>query len=246
MYRIAQVSDLHIGPTADPVHGIDVRKQFVQVLEKLAEEAWDLLVLSGDLAADAGEIEAYQWLREVLQGFPCPYEVMMGNHDQLDTLRQVFALPAADIQDGMLYFSRPLGDKQLYFLDTASYVLPLRQVEWLRRHIESHSRDNLLFIHHPPVLCGCRFMDSQYPLRNIDEVWPLLRELPRLENIFCGHYHTAKTLSIDGKLIHVTPSTMMQIDAFSPRFAIQHTHPGWRVIEWNEDGLNTTARHLAT
>ncbi len=244
-FRILQLSDLHIGPDAQPVKGHDTRKKFLQVLERLSGEDWDLVVLSGDLAADQGEIEAYRWLRDTLERYlSYPYIVMAGNHDRVANMREVFDIPEQWVKGDQLYFCYELKGTPLYCLDTSDYQLPAAQLDWLVGEAAAREERGLLFIHHPPVLCGCRFMDSRYPLGNIDQAWPVLREIPQIEDIFCGHYHTAKTLSIDGKMIHLAPAIMMQIDPRSVKFAIQHTRPGWRIIEWNGEELYTTARHL--
>jgi len=66
---MAQVSDMHIGPTDTPYRGISSRQQLVAVLQILAKKPLDLLILSGDLAAAAGEIESYRWLQQVLNDF---------------------------------------------------------------------------------------------------------------------------------------------------------------------------------
>jgi Icc protein len=242
-FRILQISDPHLSPDGGLLKGIDTRRQFADTLSKLAGERWDALVLSGDLAADEGEIESYAWLKQSLAGFPCPYYLMAGNHDRAETLRQVFGIPE-NLDDGMLYYRAEIKGTPVFFLDTSDYTLPRRQLDWLVREIADCDGEALLFMHHPPVLCGCRFMDQNYPLRNIAECWPVLREIPVIRHIFCGHYHTAKTLSIDGKLIHLCPSTMMQIDPHVAEFAIQHTRPGWRVIEWDGEELYTTVHHL--
>jgi len=238
---IAQVSDTHINRLAEPNKntGANPRDQFLEVIRILAARPLDLLVLSGDLAALAGEIEAYIWLKQALNTFPYPYIVMPGNHDDTATMVSTFALPASDYQQGMLYFQRTVKGRRLLFLDTSSYQLPTVQLDWLRQQLVHDNEPVLLFIHHPPLLCGCRFMDSYYSLRNIDEVWPVLRELAPIQHIFCGHYHAAKTVMRDGKCVHVTPSTMMQIDPDTPHFAIAHTRPGWRIIEWHDSEVHT-------
>lgn len=238
---IAQVSDTHINRLAEPIRvtGVNPRDQFLAVLRILAARPLDLLVLSGDLALSAGEMEAYIWLKQALSTFPYPYVIMPGNHDDAATMVSVFALPDGDYQEGMLYFQRTVKGRRLIFLDTSSYQLPRVQLDWLRQQLAHEREPALLFIHHPPLLCGCCFMDTCYPLRNIDEVWPVLRELNPIRHIFCGHYHATRTVMRDGKYVHVTPSTMMQIDADTPHFAIAHTQPGWRIIEWHDSEVHT-------
>jgi Icc protein len=241
---IAQVTDMHIGTTDTPYRGIPARQQFVDVLEELAKRPLDLLVLSGDLAAVAGEPEAYAWIKQVLATFPHPYVVMAGNHDHLERLLKAFEVPTSDVVAGMQCFSRTIKDRQLLFLDSSSYRLPLQQLDWLRAQLVGSQDEALLFIHHPPLLCDCRFMDERYRLQNIDEVWPVLVQLPQIKNIFCGHYHTEKTVIKAGKSVHLTPSTIFQIDTQSPYFVMEHTRPGWRMIEWQGSQVHTYVEYL--
>jgi len=101
-----------------------------------------------------------------------------------------------------------------------------------------------VFMHHPPAICGCLFMDTKYPLKNIDEVRKSLKKVPNLHNIFVGHYHTEKFIVQDGKNIHLTPSTMMQIDTRTPNFRMEHVRPGWRIIDWYDGRMDTEVHYL--
>lgn len=241
---IAQVTDMHIGITDTPYKNIPVRQQFVNVLQELAKRPLDLMVLSGDLAAVAGEPEAYIWLKQVLATFPHPYVIMAGNHDHLTRLVEILEIPASDLMEGMLCFRRLIKGRQLFFLDTSSYRLPLSQLHWLQTQLAGSKEEVLLFMHHPPLLCECRFMDDRYRLQNIDEVWPVLVQLPQIKNIFCGHYHTEKTVVAANKMVHLTPSTIFQIDTQSPYFEMEHTKPGWRMIEWQGARVHTYVEYL--
>jgi len=241
---IAQVSDMHINAVAETYRNINVRKNFIDVLQFLKERQIDLLVLSGDLAAADGEIEAYQWIKETLTRFPYPYVVMAGNHDRVAVMKQIFDIPVKDVQDDMLYFSRRVNGHRLLFLDTSTYILPKKQLAWLYQQLHHSDESILLFMHHPPLLCDCLFMDSFYPLGNIAETWELLQQLKVVKHIFCGHYHTDKILKEEGKIIYLTPSTMLQIDTKSNRFVVEHIRPGWRMIEWDGEQVNTQVEYL--
>ncbi|ALG67514.1 metallophosphoesterase [Beggiatoa leptomitoformis] len=238
--RIAQLTDLHIGTDKSLLQGVDVYQQVLSVLAVLEKKPLDLLVLSGDLALSHGEPEAYQWLADTLANFPIPYVVMAGNHDVVTTMNDYFAIQA-DIHDQQLYFSRVVNGHSLFFLDTSSYHLPQQQQAWLAATLArmDKSQQALLFMHHPPVLCGCSFMDNRYSLKNIPETWHILRQQAQIQHIFCGHYHTDKTLSYEGKQIYLTPSAMLQIDRDNPDFQIAHTRAGWREIEWDGEQVKT-------
>ncbi len=237
--RIAQLSDIHISHDGSPVRGLDVRAQLLSILAVLKQEALDLLVFSGDLAASDGEPGAYRWLQQQMDDFPVPVLYMVGNHDRLAVMREHlnFTIPSAlpDVH----CFAHRVKQHLLLFLDTGSYLLSQAQIDWLRDTCAQHSDNILLFIHHPPLFCGCGFMDHQHALGNREEVWAALHKIPNIQHIFCGHYHTERTVSRDGKNLYITPSTMMQISTHSNTFSVDHTHPGWRMIEWDGSQLLT-------
>ncbi|EIJ43841.1 putative phosphohydrolase [Beggiatoa alba B18LD] len=239
--RIAQITDLHLGSDKHLLHGVDVYRQLSQVLTILEKKPLDLLVLSGDLALNHGEAEAYQWLRDRLANFPAPYVVMAGNHDVVATMGEYFAIQA-DIQAGELYFSRVIKGLPLLFLDTSSYYLPPQQLAWLREL--AVTQPTLLFMHHPPIFCGCTFMDNRYSLKNKAETWAVLQQKTAIQHIFCGHYHTDKVITQAGKQIYLTPSTMLQIAPEPVDFQIAHTRAGWREIVWDGAQLKTWVSFL--
>ncbi len=235
---IAQVADMHIGESKVLFRGIEARQQFLNVLQVLQKKPLDLLVLGGDLAALEGEPEGYAWIKQALTTFPHPYTVMAGNHDHVLRMQKMFDLPTNDISQGMLYFSRIIKDRRLLFLDSSSYHIPKLQLEWLTTQLTNNSEPTLLFIHHPPMRCDCLFMDEYHALHNIDDVWEVLDQFPQVQHIFCGHYHTEKTVVKNGKSVHLTPATIFQIETNNQNFAIAHSKPGWRIIEWKEKTNN--------
>lgn len=245
--RISQITDLHINPEDTPCRGVDTREQLRRVLAAINENPPDYLVLSGDLALNKGEKPAYEWLKSELdQNVSYPYFIMMGNHDVLATLKQVFPLEA-HIQNDMLYYDYCVNNGQhLLFLDSTPYRVHPIQLEWLATIATQTCRDALLFIHHPPILCGNMFMDSRYYMQNHQVVWQQIKQLPAIRHVFCGHYHTGCDINLDGKWVHLTPATLWQIDTTAPEFNIETKQAGWRSIEWHEDGqVNTQWHYLA-
>ncbi|MCK5718822.1 MAG: metallophosphoesterase [Thiomargarita sp.] len=240
---IAQVTDIHIGAVDSLFKGVKIRENFLKVLDELKKKTLDLLVLSGDLAALNGEPEAYFWIKETLTHFPCPYIIMSGNHDHVGRMARIFENIENDVSDGMLYFSRTVKEKRLIFLDSSSTKVPVQQLDWLKNQLVNYEQDVVLFIHHPPLLCDCQFMDERYSLTNIESLWKVFNQLPQIKHIFCGHYHTEKVLAKNGKSIYLTPATIFQIDTVETNFKIAHTNPGWRIIEWGED-VNTYVEYL--
>ena len=76
-------------------------------------------------------------------------------------------------------------------------------------------------------------------MKNIDEVQATLSKIKNLKHIFVGHYHFESTVEIENQTVHVTPSTQMQIDPNKSVFCLSSAAPGWRVIQWGENFLET-------
>lgn len=241
--RIAHLTDIHIGFSEAPVRQINVRGNFEKTLQQIILEKPDLLVLGGDLAADCGEIAAYQWIKPRLDRTGIPYLIIPGNHDRIDNLVHIFDLQS-ESQAAELYYTRRINGLRFIFLDSSAGFLSGAQLKWLEQQAGGSIDSALLFIHHPPLFCNCTFMDSRYPLQNREESFALIQRLPAIQHIFCGHYHTEKTIIDSGKNIYLTPSTMMQLHQDNPEYEVAGNSPGWRLICWNGSRLETAVRYV--
>jgi 3',5'-cyclic-AMP phosphodiesterase len=241
--RIAQLTDMHIGENDENVYGSPVRMQFLAVLNELKKHNLDALVLSGDLAANAGEYDSYVWIKEQLKEITCPIYICLGNHDRLHNLQNVFNLNPDDIHNESYYFETRIKEHLCLFLDTSPYFLSEEQLKWIQQQDIENKEEILLFMHHPPLYCGCAFMDEKYPLKNISEAWSVIKELKNINYIFCGHYHTERTIVKDEKIVFLTPSTMVQFDCQTPDITTTHRNPGWRIIEWDGETLRTSVNY---
>lgn len=241
--KLAQISDIHIGPENIKYHGIDVRDQFLKVLADVQKSDVDHIIFSGDLALDLGEEEAYVWLKEVLDQQSLPYTLMAGNHDSVERLTRVFGLQDL-VRDEMLYFKQNIAGYTLYFLDTEPDFLDLRQLQWLREEHETMKDKTFVFMHHPPCYAGHLFMDRKFPLHNMEHVQSILLGMPKIRHVFCGHYHYAQTVELGEMHVHLCPATQMQICPTKKDFEIGDARPGWRRIEWDGSELKTEVRFI--
>lgn len=237
--KIGQISDLHIGEDEKLVQGIDVRANFMTALKSKSMEGIDLLVLSGDLANEDGETGAYKYVFEKIKELPVPVCVIPGNHDRLDVMKSYFGLEDK-VRDGKCYYKYEIRGRTLFFLDSACGTVSREQLDWLKEEAAKIKDEVLLFMHHPPCLCNHRFMDLKYSLKNIDEVQETLSSITNLKHIFTGHYHSDFRLKVNGKEVHVAPSTQMQIDPQKPIFNLKSSAPGWQVIEWGENFVESS------
>ena len=90
--RIIQITDLHIGEIYEDTFGVDVRKNFVTILEKAQQSAPDHIVITGDLCFQSGDMEIYNWIHDRLESIQIPYSIIAGNHDDSKMLADVFGL----------------------------------------------------------------------------------------------------------------------------------------------------------
>lgn len=236
--KIGQITDLHIGEDESLVQGIDVRSNFLAAYNSESMKDLDLLVLSGDLANENAEPGAYSYISEILKDSKVPVCVIPGNHDNVEVMEKFFDLKGK-VHDGKCYYRFEMDGRSVFFLDSANGTVSSEQLSWLEKEAAKVDGEVLLFVHHPPCHCDHKFMDLRYSMKNIDEVQAALSKIKNLKHIFVGHYHFESTVEIENQTVHVTPSTQMQIDPNKSVFCLSSAAPGWRVIQWGENFLET-------
>jgi 3',5'-cyclic-AMP phosphodiesterase len=229
---LIQISDIHLSHDGSSVREIDVHGQFQSILTKAQDYPCDLLIISGDICSESGDIRTYKSLKALLEQKNLTYLIMSGNHDNSEVLASVFPDGPA-LQGGELF-----GRKEdLLFLDTSSNSLSQQQLDWLYK--EDSKRPYLLFMHHPPKLMNMKFMDLKYPLENIKEVSQAFSKLKNCQGIFTGHYHCALKDSLHGIPLYVCPSTMMQLSPHKIEYEIVSTRAAFRIIKWKNGVINS-------
>ncbi len=236
--KIGQISDPHIGENECLVQGIDVRKNFLAAYNSESMKDLDLLVLSGDLANEDAEPGAYSFIANLLKESKVPVCVIPGNHDDVEVMGKFFDLEGR-VCDGKCYYRYDIGGRSIFFLDSADGTVSDKQLSWLESEAAKVEGKIILFLHHPPCYCGHKFMDMKYSMKNIHEVQATLARIKNLKHIFTGHYHFEKQVEIGNQIVYVTPSTQMQIDPNQSVFCLSSAAPGWRVIEWGENFLES-------
>ncbi|WP_290762539.1 metallophosphoesterase [Fibrobacter sp. UBA4297] len=235
--KIGQISDTHIGADASCVQDIDVRKNFLTAYNADSMKNLDLLVISGDLA-DEESPEAYAYIAGILEDCKVPVCIIPGNHDKLEIMEKFFDLNGK-VHNGRCYYRYDIAGRSIFFLDSADGTVSSDQLRWLEEETAKVEGEVLLFLHHPPCHCNHKFMDLRYAMKNIDEVQATLSKINNLKYIFVGHYHSEMVEKIGDKTVFVTPSTQMQIDPNSSVFCLSSAAPGWRVVEWGENFMET-------
>ena len=241
--RIVQMTDLHIDLEDSFPFDIDVRNNFRQILEAALSFKPDHLVVTGDLCYRDGDEAIYEWIFDQLDQQPVPFDILAGNHDDAGMMAKIFQRSHL-LNEGEFYYARKLGKNHCLFLDSARGQHSPQQLKWLERQLRQANAPVIVFMHHPPAKAGVPFMDNKYPLQDIEAVQKVFFNHPHPINVYCGHYHVAKTITINNLTIQITPSCFFQIDQQHEDFKVDHHRVAFRIIDIDKDCIFSTLRYL--
>ena len=237
--RIIQLTDLHLGREGEDSHGVDVRQNFLNLLEKIPDYHADEIMITGDLCLHEGDAEVYKWIYEQIKPLGLPIRVISGNHDESTLLAKAFGMNRF-LKGKELFYLRTETPVPIFHLDTAKGSVSDQQLTWLETEIQKCIDPIIIFMHHPPLLAGVPYMDRKHALKNREDLQAILLTHSDLIHIYCGHYHVEKLLSYYNIMVHITPSTYFQMSQDQEDFAVDHYQVGFRVIDLSEDQISST------
>ena len=245
--RILQLTDLHIGEEGEDTYGVDVRSNFLKIIDFAKTLQPDRIVLTGDLCFRSGNTDIYFWIKYLLDQLAVPFDVISGNHDDPAQLAKVFGT-FSDLHRGELYFARNFGECPALFLDTTVGSLSQRQLDWLQQQLQAIQQELLLFMHHPPLIAGVPYMDKSHALKpeSRKALQDILFGFSWQIHAFCGHYHVEKIVAEKNVAVHITPSCFFQIDPVAETFRIDHHRIGLREIIVKDKKIRQRVRYLPT
>jgi 3',5'-cyclic AMP phosphodiesterase CpdA len=212
---IAHLSDPHLTTgalSAEPVWGLYRALARVQALDPQP----DCTVITGDLA-DHGRADEYELLREVIDRFPLPLHLVMGNHDDPEAFLDAFAGSPYLGDAAQSHYSVDYPAATIVVLDsrqegTAAGLLGADQLGWLD-DVLARRPDVPAFVclHHPPIPVGMVALD---PIRllNGDAMAEVISRHSNVERVLAGHLHRTVSAAFAGTLLTVAPSTYRQAD----------------------------------
>lgn len=250
MRRIVQVSDLHIPSGNELPHGIDPKRSFLSVLQRVKElTPVDEIIITGDIAHGKLDQSICSWVEEQLREVSPQVHGIPGNHDDVELVASRFT-PSHPLTDGELYYTWKEHDGyQCIFLDTSSHAVSKNQLIWLQgllSHCSQAGIQPVLFMHHPPCPTGSLFMDRSYPFMESEEFGEVLQIYTDAIPIFCGHYHGESTVFWKNAVVQVTPSTCFQISPYCSSFILDPVLPGFRLIDVSREGIQTAVLRAAS
>lgn len=242
--RIIQLSDIHYPSAWDHTGEVDVVANFNKIVRHLENEQFDAIVLTGDLCYMNADKTVYKYLHERLSCFKCPVLPIAGNHDSAVEIAPVFNIQN-ELKGRRLYYHREFRGVTAVFLDSSEGVLQKEQMRFLERVAESsHSKKLVLFIHHPPVYADVKYMQQKYSLSNIAEVSEWMASLPFMLYVFCGHYHSERTVLGKNANVFLCPSLLYQVDPVADFLRHAEYRPAFRSIEFNGTGVQTNVVYV--
>ncbi len=241
--KIIQITDLHIDVEGVVPFDIDVRKNFLKIIDKIKFLEPVHLVISGDLCYRDGDVSIYKWIKKIVDRTQISYSVISGNHDDTKMLANIFELDHLTTDDE-LFFAKKIGKSTFLFLDSSRGYHSTKQLKWLQRQLKNAKDDLFVFMHHPPIKAGVPFMDGKYALQDIEAIQEIFFSYPKNISVFTGHYHVEKTIRIKNLLIQITPSIFFQIDQESEEFKVDHHNIALREIVIENNHFSSTVKYF--
>lgn len=179
----------------------------------------DVVLITGDLT-DCGLEAEYQLLRDMLvRRLTIPAYLIPGNHDRRDVLRRVFAdWPGIAADPAFVQFTVEDGPVRLIGLDTlvpghGHGALCHDRLAFLQDALaRDTTRPAVVFMHHPPFVCGIGHMDRIRLLDGADAFRELIASYPNVERVICGHHHRPIQTRFAGTIASVSPSIAHQVE----------------------------------
>lgn len=243
---IAHLTDIHIGREGETPRGVPVRENFIGILDEIAENGPDLLVLTGDVALDTGEGEVYRWVYSVLESSGLNYQVLPGNHDDPTMVTECFGVRAgaAFRKGGAAHRRLSIKNEEILLLDMPKGIASEADLRGIRKELgDSRGSELLVFMHYPPVPMPVAHMEERYTLQGREMVAEAFLSSGKRIHVFCGHYHAELTQEAEALSVHITPSTYYQIHRLREAFTIEHQRPAWRFISRYEGRITTGVRY---
>ncbi|MFI0424147.1 metallophosphoesterase [Spongiactinospora sp. 9N601] len=226
LHTIIQLSDTHIVPEGELLHGSqDTIQHVAAVLTALQESGLspDALLLTGDLA-DTGRPEAYARLRALVEPaaerIGCPVLYAMGNHDERIAFRAGL-LPG----EGAVDYVHMAGDLRIIVLDSTvpghhHGELSAAQLDWLRAELATPApAGTIVALHHPPIPSPLALLDM-VGLNSAAELADAVRGSD-VRMILAGHAHHASAGTLAGVPVWVAGAVAYSSDTLAPAGAFR-------------------------
>jgi 3',5'-cyclic AMP phosphodiesterase CpdA len=213
---VAQITDLHLG--FDPGVPDEFNQQrFERALAALVAlpQRPELLLVTGDIADDGQDADAYRRYRDTIRDLPFPVYHALGNHD----VRAGFfaAFPELTPDDGFLQYVIEHLPLRILVLDTLEEgrhggAFCRRRAAWMRDRLdEAPHRPTLIALHHPPIDTGIPWLTEDPNAPWVAQLRHVVEGRRNIVGLIAGHVHRPIVAGWAGFPLMVCPSTAPQV-----------------------------------
>jgi len=242
--KFIHVTDLHLVPEGEMLWGLKPIEVLDACLADIARHHADasFVAITGDLT-DRGEIEAYQLLKRRLDSFPLPAPLMLGNHDDRENFKSVFADASLD-HGGFVQQVHEEHGGVFLFLDTlkgppsSAGLYTEERKQWLTQQLDkAGGKPVYLFMHHPPFSIAHELMDTI--MLDDPEEFAALLQGHDVKHIFFGHGHRAVSGVWRGISFSALPALSHQLPLVSGSVNTVYSHepPAYAVVYATGEGI---------
>ncbi|WP_229400804.1 phosphodiesterase [Micromonospora okii] len=211
---IAQLSDTHLTTGTLAAEPATALHQALGRVLGLSPRP-DHVVITGDLV-EHGSTEEYVALRDIVGRFPVPVHLAAGNHDDRESLLDVFGGTAHLGGGYSTHYLVEQPDATLLVLDSlapgegGAGRLGPEQLAWLDEALARRpTLPAVLCLHHPPAPVGLPFLDDMR-LLDSDDLATVVAAHPHVVRVLAGHVHRPVTVGFAGTVLTTAPSTWRQ------------------------------------
>ena len=199
MQKLIHITAPHLVAPRQTLYGLDPAARLGSVLADVAATHSDAgaVLITGDLA-DAGQPTAYETLHDLVDNFPIPVHLTLGNHDSRPGFQMVFG------GDGFVHSSIDLGRWRVILVDTKDETsvhgsLDGDRLDWLDQQLTAAAnRPVLLAMHYPPHdLHVPNF--AAFGLKDPKALHALIARHGNVRQMLFGHMH----LNVSGMLFGI-------------------------------------------
>ena len=240
--RVLQLTDCHLfAEESGKLLGVRTADSFKAVLQAIINQqaVFDLIIVSGDISQDYS-VASYQRFAHAIAVLKTPVFFVPGNHDDGPLMYRIFDQYGVHTERSLI-----CGNWHFVFLNSEVYSVPHGWIErselnFLKECYDAYPELNtVVVVHHLPRLVHSRWLDTQ-TMHNQDEFNNCIAACPNIKLVLCGHVHQEYDQVFNNVRYIATPSTSIQFEPFSHDFALDSQGPGWRYLQFTEQGQIST------
>ena len=188
---LIQISDTHLYDDPEKkLYGVNPVNGLQRVLHHAIQyKQPDSIFYTGDITHD-GTAPAFQQFIAVNQPVACPIQVIAGNHDQADLMRQQLNKPPFTQQKSIITEHWHILLLHSQQPDAVAGLISSDELQWLDRQLAATQKSTLIFTHHHPINIGTAWLD-RIGILNGDELMSTVVKHKHVKAIAFGHIHQA-------------------------------------------------------